>query len=81
VWDPQRYLVFGDERARPFHDLLAAVGAQNPAEVVDLGCGPGNLTATLAQRWPSARVVGVDSSARWSRPPEASKTSRSCRRI
>lgn len=63
MWDPQRYLVFGDERARPFHDLLAAVGAQNPAEVVDLGCGPGNLTATLAQRWPSARVVGVDSSA------------------
>jgi trans-aconitate 2-methyltransferase len=63
VWDPQRYLVFGDERARPFHDLMAVVGAQAPVEVVDLGCGPGNLTATLAQRWPNARIVGVDSSA------------------
>jgi trans-aconitate 2-methyltransferase len=63
VWDPQRYLVFGDERALPFHDLMAVVGAQAPVEVVDLGCGPGNLTATLAQRWPKARIVGVDSSA------------------
>jgi trans-aconitate 2-methyltransferase len=62
MWDPQRYLVFGDERARPFHDLMSRVAAQAPAEVVDLGCGPGNLTATLAQRWPNARVVGVDSS-------------------
>ena len=62
MWDPQRYLVFGDERARPFHDLMSVVGAHEPREVVDLGCGPGNLTATLAQRWPAARVVGVDSS-------------------
>jgi trans-aconitate 2-methyltransferase len=62
MWDPQRYLVFADERARPFHDLMAAVGARDPAEVVDLGCGPGTLTATLGQRWPGARIVGVDSS-------------------
>ena len=38
--------------------------AADPARVVDLGCGPGALTATLAERWPSARVVGVDSSPR-----------------
>jgi trans-aconitate 2-methyltransferase len=63
MWDPQRYLVFGDERARPFHDLMSMVRAQEPAEVVDLGCGPGNLTVTLAQRWPHARIIGVDSSA------------------
>jgi trans-aconitate 2-methyltransferase len=63
MWDPQRYLAFGDERARPFHDLLVRVGAADPAEVVDLGCGPGTLTATLAARWPRAHVVGVDSSA------------------
>ena len=63
MWDPQCYLEFADERARPFHDLMSRVGAQAPAEVVDLGCGPGNLTASLRQRWPNARVVGVDSSA------------------
>ncbi|QWZ08368.1 trans-aconitate 2-methyltransferase [Nocardioides panacis] len=61
-WDPDRYLVYADERGRPFVDLLARVGAAAPARVVDLGCGPGNLTALLAQRWPAAEVVGVDSS-------------------
>lgn len=63
TWDPERYLTYGDERARPFIELLARVGATDPRTVVDLGCGPGNLTALLAQRWPSARVTGVDSSA------------------
>jgi trans-aconitate 2-methyltransferase len=61
-WDPERYLTFADERGRPFVELLARVGADAPASVVDLGCGPGNLTTLLANRWPSADVVGVDSS-------------------
>ena len=61
-WDPERYLTYADERGRPFVDLLARVGADAPAEVVDLGCGPGNLTALLARRWPGARVRGLDSS-------------------
>lgn len=63
TWDPVAYARFGDERSRPFHDLLARVGATDPAEVVDLGCGTGALTAVLAARWPGARVVGIDSSA------------------
>ena len=62
-WNPQEYLRFSDERGRPFTDLLARVPATAPGCVVDLGCGPGNLTATLAGRWPDADVVGVDSSA------------------
>jgi trans-aconitate 2-methyltransferase len=62
-WDPQEYLRFSDERGRPFRDLLARVPATEPGYVVDLGCGPGNLTATLADRWPDANVVGLDSSA------------------
>ena len=61
-WDPTTYLRFADERARPFADLLARVGAEDPDVVVDLGCGDGSATATLAQRWPDARVSGVDSS-------------------
>jgi trans-aconitate 2-methyltransferase len=44
-------------------DLLARVGAEQPQRVVDIGCGPGNLTALLAKRWPGSDVVGVDSSA------------------
>jgi trans-aconitate 2-methyltransferase len=62
MWDAGQYLHFGGERARPFFDLVAQVGATGPRYVADLGCGPGNLTAVLAQRWPGAAVVGVDSS-------------------
>lgn len=62
MWDAGQYLRFGGERARPFFDLVAQVGATDPKYVADLGCGPGNLTAALAQRWPGATVVGVDSS-------------------
>ncbi len=61
-WDPDQYLSYADERGRPFVDLLARVGATSPREVVDLGCGPGNLTGLLAERWPQAHVVGLDSS-------------------
>jgi trans-aconitate 2-methyltransferase len=62
MWDPDVYLAFADHRARPFFDLLSRVGAQQPRRVVDLGCGPGNLTLQLAKRWPDAAVEGVDSS-------------------
>jgi trans-aconitate 2-methyltransferase len=62
MWDATLYLRFGGERARPFFDLLARVGAELPGYVIDMGCGPGNLTALLAERWPSASVCGVDSS-------------------
>jgi trans-aconitate 2-methyltransferase len=62
AWDPRQYAVFAGHRGRPFADLLARVDADDPRLVVDLGCGSGELTLGLAQRWPNARVVGVDSS-------------------
>lgn len=62
TWDPDRYLTYADERGRPFVELLARVGADRPATVVDLGCGPGNLTTLLADRWAGAHVVGLDAS-------------------
>jgi trans-aconitate 2-methyltransferase len=63
TWDPDRYLTYADERGRPFVELVQRIGADTPGRVVDLGCGPGNLTRLLAERWPDADVVGVDSSA------------------
>ena len=63
MWDPELYQRFGDERSRPFFDLVGRVAAEAPGMVVDLGCGPGTLTATLARRWPDAQVGGIDSSA------------------
>jgi trans-aconitate 2-methyltransferase len=62
MWDPTQYLSFADERSRPFFDLARRIGAASPRSVVDLGCGPGQLTASLAQRWPHADVLGIDAS-------------------
>ncbi|WP_238016047.1 methyltransferase domain-containing protein [Dactylosporangium sp. AC04546] len=61
-WDPQQYSRFADERARPFHELVARIPTQSAVAVVDLGCGPGTMTATLAARYPDAAVLGIDSS-------------------
>ena len=63
MWNPQTYLSFADERSRPFFDLLARVGAERPRRVVDLGCGPGNLTEELIRRWPAAVVEAVVAAA------------------
>lgn len=64
TWDPGQYLRHAYHRARPFADLLARVPELpgDPARVADLGCGPGNVTAVLAERWPTARITGLDSS-------------------
>jgi trans-aconitate 2-methyltransferase len=61
-WDPTQYARYAGERGRPFIDLVARIGAVAPRRVVDLGCGPGNLTELLCDRWPDATVEGVDSS-------------------
>jgi trans-aconitate 2-methyltransferase len=63
TWHPERYLAFGDERTRPAFDLLARVPLAQPVRVADLGCGPGNSTQLLCERWPEADVLGIDNSA------------------
>lgn len=62
VWDPGQYLKFADHRLRPALDLLARIPVEGLSTVVDLGCGPGNVTPHLARRWPDANFVGVDGS-------------------
>lgn len=61
-WDPTQYLKFAGERLRPALDLLTRIPAEAPELVVDLGCGTGNLAPILRQRWPQAKITGVDSS-------------------
>ncbi|MFI6401389.1 trans-aconitate 2-methyltransferase [Streptomyces sp. NPDC050548] len=64
TWDPAQYLRHAGHRARPFTDLLARVTdvPGTPPRVADLGCGPGNMTAVLADRWPTAHITGYDNS-------------------
>jgi trans-aconitate 2-methyltransferase len=65
TWDPRQYQRYGNERSRPFHELVdrIMVDAAAVKTAVDLGCGPGHLTATLCDRWPHAQVIGVDNDA------------------
>ncbi|HKI99536.1 MAG TPA: methyltransferase domain-containing protein [bacterium] len=63
TWDPAQYLNFADHRLRPALELLARIPVDSPVRVVDLGCGPGNVTRYLRERWPLAEITGLDSSA------------------
>ena len=62
-WNPAQYLRYGSERLRPALDLIARIQVDSPGSVYDLGCGTGTITGILKERWPDARVTGVDSSA------------------
>lgn len=62
TWSSRQYTSFEAERTRPVRDLLSAVETANVRTAVDLGCGPGNSTEVLAERFPAAAVTGLDSS-------------------
>jgi len=62
MWNPDQYLKFAQPRFRPAQDLLARVPIAAPRTVYDLGCGAGNVTRMLAQRWPEAKIMGIDDS-------------------
>lgn len=62
-WDPSHYTRYAAERDRPFVELMARVPPLEPRRIVDLGCGPGHGLRWLADRWPDADVLGLDSSA------------------
>jgi trans-aconitate 2-methyltransferase len=62
TWDAKQYLRFNDQRTRPCRELAARIAIAAPERVIDLGCGPGNSTSVLAERWPESGLTGLDSS-------------------
>jgi trans-aconitate 2-methyltransferase len=62
-WNPTQYQLFSEARLRPALDLIERIDLSDPRHLVDLGCGTGNVTERLAQRWPETRISGIDSSA------------------
>lgn len=62
-WNPDLYMQFKSERTQPSIDLIARVDLVEPKTILDIGCGPGNSTQALVNRWPGAKVTGLDSSA------------------
>jgi trans-aconitate 2-methyltransferase len=73
TWNPDTYLKFERERTLPCHDLVSRIELDAPARIADLGCGPGNSTAVLAERWPNAKLVGIDNSNEMLKTARASK--------
>jgi trans-aconitate 2-methyltransferase len=62
-WNPDLYLKFRSERTQPAMDLISRVNHVKPGAIIDIGCGPGNSTQVLANRWPKAWITGLDRSA------------------
>ena len=62
TWSAKQYTMFEQQRTRPVRDLVAAIPNTDVRSAVDLGCGPGNSTEVLAERFPQAQVTGIDSS-------------------
>jgi len=61
-WDPNLYLKFSDQRLRPALEVLDRVPLESPNVIYDLGCGSGNVTRIISERWPAATVYGLDNS-------------------
>ena len=61
-WNADQYLKFRAQRTLPAVDLAEKIGLANPETILDIGCGPGNSTAVLRERYPHAKILGVDSS-------------------
>ena len=59
-WDSAQYLKFNKERTQPSIDLANRIPLLKPKKIIDIGCGPGNSTKVLFDKYPNANILGVD---------------------
>lgn len=62
AWNPDLYLKFQKERTQPAIDLCKRIDLNQPKKILDIGCGPGNSTKILRNRWPASDITGIDNS-------------------
>jgi trans-aconitate 2-methyltransferase len=62
AWNPDKYEQFKKERYAPFEDLVKLVRVRPGLQVIDFGCGTGELTRCLADALPDSCVIGIDNS-------------------
>lgn len=62
-WNPDLYMKFKSERTQPSIDLISKIDQLDPKVIIDIGCGPGNSTQALMNRWPKSKITGLDGSA------------------
>jgi len=62
-WNPDLYMQFRSERTQPSIDLIDRINPIQPKTIIYIGCGPGNSTQVLVNRWPKAKITGLDSSS------------------
>lgn len=61
-WNPEQYEKFIKDRTQPAIDLASRIDFENPVNILDIGCGPGNSTRVLKNRFPNSKVIGADNS-------------------
>ena len=59
-WKPETYLIYEKDRSRPALDLLSQIDLDTDGGIVDLGCGPGNITKIIKDNWPDRKLTGID---------------------
>jgi trans-aconitate 2-methyltransferase len=62
-WNPEIYNRFKDIRYQPFYDLIGLIQPEVNMKAVDLGCGTGEQTVILAERFPDPDFLGIDASS------------------
>ncbi len=61
-WSAAQYQKFEQERSQPVYDLMDFIGPRNSMRIVDLGCGTGEHTKTLHERFRAVETIGIDTS-------------------